>query len=225
MTVRLSAMFEEHMTAIIQNYNLVSKNVTNQPNTRSRRRFSMTEEEEEESTGESESEEEYTHTKVRNKRKFKASTSSNQSIEENSSSSSSSGSSSSDASDSSDDKPLQRASFVNGHKKQITSLGSDESENDSDYHQPLSNLKRKARGSYDNKKIVYNESSDDSDREMTINTRTRSTTKKRKRTITDSSDSDNVGKSSRDRRSVLMTVSSRGRVRKLTPKVRAFLEK
>lgn len=223
MTVRLSAMFEEHITAIIQNYNIVSKNVTNQPNTRSRRRFSNTEEEEDEETSkESESEEEFTHTKIRKKRKLKSSSSSNQSNDEHSSSeSSSSSSSNSDASDSSYNKPLQRTSIMNGHKKQNLNPASDESQ-DSDY-QPLSNLKRKAKSNYDNKKIQYDESSDDSDRDTTINTRTRST--KRKRTVTDSSDSDNVGKSSRDTRSVLVTVSSRGRVRKLTPKVRAYLEK
>lgn len=232
MTVRLSALFEEHITAIIHSWNAASKQRPNHPNTRSSNKPPSNSERSSKKSSDSDESLLKTTLRLRNKRKYKASSSNDSSEEEeeddeksnNSSSMSSSSNNSSDSS-SDDNKPLQRSSYVNGHKK----YGS-ESESDSDY-KPLSSLKRKApaRGNTD-RRIVYNESSD-SDAQTAANPRTRRV--KRQRTIlsdsSDSSDDDATGrKSGREggaRNSTLVTVSSRGRVRKLTPKVRAFLEK
>lgn len=215
MTVRLSAMFEEHIKTIIHNWNAATKR-DNIPNTRSNKRLISNTEEESSKSSDSDESYEETKQKIRYRRKPKPhssnDSSSSSSDEKNSSDDSSA---TSDSSDSSDNKPLQRPSFANGHKKYDSPCS--ESENDSDY-KPLSSLKRNPRSC--DKKVIYNESSDSGERQMTISTRTRNL--KRPRTISDSSDSDNTN---RDKRSALVTVSSRGRVRKLTPKVRAFLEK
>lgn len=214
MTVRLSAMFEEHITSITQNWKVAKRRTINarprRNNMRSTRQIDSSTKSESDSDV---SYEEVQATSSRYKRSRRQTSSSSESSVESSSSSSS------DSSNSSDNKPLQRSAYVNGHKKVESGSQSSDSENDSDY-QPLSALKKKPVKNSNERQIEYETSESE---EEEIQKRTRNA--KRPRTVIDSSDSDSVHENSRKSRNSLVTVSSRGRVRKLTAKVRAFLEK